>query len=91
MPCPLPFLATLSEFLQFSTACPRPLRATRFALICKNGGEPIFALIAALLGFGGIAGDAAHIARVVFMVFVVLLLVSVVLHLANGKTIPPPV
>ena len=36
----------------------------------------IIALIAAVLGFGGIAGSAAWIAQVLFGIFIILFLVS---------------
>lgn len=39
----------------------------------------IIALIAAALGFGGIAGTAVGIAKVLFFVFLVLFVVSLVL------------
>jgi uncharacterized membrane protein YtjA (UPF0391 family) len=42
------------------------------------------ALIAAALGFGGIAGASASIAQVIFYVFLVLLLVSLVMHFVRG-------
>jgi len=32
----------------------------------------VVALIAAIMGFGGIAGDAAYIAKVLFFIFLVL-------------------
>ena len=38
----------------------------------------IIALIAAALGFGGIAGTATGIAKILFVVFLVLFLVSLV-------------
>ncbi len=38
----------------------------------------IIALIAALLGFGGIAGTAVGIAKVLFFVFIVLFIVSLI-------------
>ena len=38
----------------------------------------IIALIAAALGFGGIAGTAVGIAKVLFFVFIVLFLVSLI-------------
>jgi uncharacterized membrane protein YtjA (UPF0391 family) len=49
----------------------------------------IIALIAAVLGFGGIAGTAIGIAKLVFYVFVVLFLISLVYHLITGRR--PPV
>lgn len=39
----------------------------------------IVALIAAALGFGGIAGAATGIAKILFFVFIVLFLVSLVM------------
>jgi uncharacterized membrane protein YtjA (UPF0391 family) len=45
----------------------------------------IVALIAAALGFGGIAGTAAGIAKILFFVFLVLFLVS----LLFGHRTPP--
>jgi uncharacterized membrane protein YtjA (UPF0391 family) len=41
----------------------------------------VIALIAAVLGFGGVAASAAGIAKVLFMVFIVLALVSFVFGL----------
>ncbi|MEO7993995.1 MAG: DUF1328 domain-containing protein [bacterium] len=45
----------------------------------------IIALIAAIFGFGWIAGTAIGIAKILFYIFVVLFLISVIMHLANGK------
>ena len=39
----------------------------------------VIALIAALLGFGGLAGTAVGIAKILFFVFLVLFLVSFVM------------
>lgn len=38
----------------------------------------IVAIVAALLGFGGLAGSAAWIAQILFVVFLVLFLVSLI-------------
>ncbi len=38
----------------------------------------VIALVAALLGFGGIAGTAVGLAKIVFFVFLVLFLVSII-------------
>jgi uncharacterized membrane protein YtjA (UPF0391 family) len=38
----------------------------------------VIALIAAVLGFGGIAGTATGIAKILFLVFIVLFLVSLI-------------
>jgi uncharacterized membrane protein YtjA (UPF0391 family) len=43
----------------------------------------VVALIAALLGFGGIAVAAAGIAKIIFYIFVVLFVVSLIGHLAS--------
>ena len=50
----------------------------------------IIALIAALLGFGGIAGFAIEAAKIVFFVAVVLFLISAVVGLVRGRrpTVP---
>jgi uncharacterized membrane protein YtjA (UPF0391 family) len=39
----------------------------------------VVALIAAAMGFGGIAGDAAGIAKILFVVFLVIAAISLVL------------
>jgi uncharacterized membrane protein YtjA (UPF0391 family) len=44
----------------------------------------VIALIAAALGFGGIAGAAAGIAKIIFYIFLVLLLVSLIMHFVRG-------
>jgi uncharacterized membrane protein YtjA (UPF0391 family) len=45
----------------------------------------LIALIAALLGFGGIAFAAAGIAKILFFLFLALFVVSLVVHLARGS------
>ena len=40
----------------------------------------IIALIAAVLGFGGIAGTAMGFAKILFFVFIVLFVVSLIFH-----------
>ncbi|HEX2751697.1 MAG TPA: DUF1328 domain-containing protein, partial [Alphaproteobacteria bacterium] len=47
------------------------------------------ALIAGVLGFGGIAAVSVDIARILFMVFLVLFIVAAVFHVLRGKA--PPV
>jgi uncharacterized membrane protein YtjA (UPF0391 family) len=49
----------------------------------------LFAMIAAALGFGGIAGAAAGIAQLLFFLFLVLMLASCVVGIARGRR--PPV
>jgi uncharacterized membrane protein YtjA (UPF0391 family) len=46
----------------------------------------IIALIAGVLGFGGIAGVSVEIAKAIFFIAVVLFLVSAVVGLARGRT-----
>lgn len=45
----------------------------------------IIALIAAVLGFGGIAGAAIEIAKVIFFVALLLFVISVVFGLISGR------
>ena len=44
----------------------------------------VIGLIAAALGFGGVAGAAAGIAKIIFFIFLVLLVVSLVMHFVRG-------
>ena len=46
----------------------------------------IIALIAALLGFGGIAGVAIEAAKIVFFVAIVLFAISLIAGLVRGRT-----
>jgi len=48
----------------------------RFAIIFL-----LVALVAAILGFGGIAGASTGIAKIIFYLFVVLFLASLITHL----------
>ena len=48
----------------------------------------VVALIAGVLGFGGIASTSVGIAQVLFFVFLVLLVISLVAHVLRGR--PPP-
>jgi len=47
------------------------------------------AVIAGVLGFGGIASSAAGIARILFFVFLVLFIGSLIMHFMSGSA--PPV
>ncbi len=47
----------------------------------------IIALIAALLGFGGIAGTAIGIAKIIFFVAIVLFLISAVAGAMRGRAV----
>lgn len=51
----------------------------------------VVALVAAVLGFGGIAGGAMDIARVLFFIFIVLFIVSLLYGLMSGRKPPGPV
>jgi uncharacterized membrane protein YtjA (UPF0391 family) len=46
----------------------------------------VIALIAGVLGFGGIAGASIEMAKIVFFIAVVLFLVSAVVGLVRGRT-----
>ncbi|SEM23272.1 DUF1328 domain-containing protein [Bradyrhizobium sp. OK095] len=47
----------------------------------------VIALIAAILGFGGLAGASIEIAKIIFFVAIILFLVSAVVGLARGRRI----
>ena len=46
----------------------------------------IIALIAGVLGFGGIAGASVEIAKIIVFIAVVLFLVSAVIGVSRGRT-----
>jgi uncharacterized membrane protein YtjA (UPF0391 family) len=48
----------------------------------------VIALIAAVLGFGGIAAVSMDIAKVIFLVFIVLFIIAAAMHVLRGKTPP---
>ena len=52
-------------------------------------GFLVIALIAAVLGFGGIAAVSVDIAKILFFVFLVLFVIAAVMHVVRGKS--PPV
>lgn len=45
----------------------------------------VIALVAAVLGFGGLAGAAVGIAKILFFIFIVLFAVSLLLNLFRGR------
>ena len=47
----------------------------------------LIAIVAAVLGFGGIAVGAAEIAKILFVVFLVLFLGSLILGLVNRRNL----
>ena len=50
----------------------------------------VVALIAGVLGFGGIAGASMGIAKILFFIFLVLFVVSLVMHLVRGRGVGGP-
>ena len=46
----------------------------------------IVALIAGILGFGGIAGASIEVAKIIFFIAIVLFLISAVVGLVQGRT-----
>jgi uncharacterized membrane protein YtjA (UPF0391 family) len=53
-------------------------------------GFLVVALIAALLGYSGIAGTASNIASTLFWVFVALFILSLLVSLVSGRKTPVP-
>ena len=47
----------------------------------------VIAIIAAALGYGGIAADAAEIAKVLFFIFLGIFLVTLILGLVAGQKV----
>ncbi|MEO5619718.1 MAG: DUF1328 domain-containing protein [Cypionkella sp.] len=45
----------------------------------------VIALIAAALGFGGIAGTSVGIAKIIFFVFIILFVISLLARAFNGR------
>lgn len=50
----------------------------------------VIALIAAVLGFGGIAGTAVGIAKIIFFVAIVLFLISAIFGVIRGRSTTVP-
>lgn len=50
----------------------------------------ILAVLAALLGFGGLAADFAGIARLLALIFVVLFVASLIYSMLTGRRANPP-
>ena len=48
----------------------------------------VLALIAALLGFGGVAAVSVEIAQILFVVFIALFIVASLVHVLRGGTPP---
>ena len=50
----------------------------------------VVALIAAVLGFGGIAGFAVEIAKIIFFVAIVLFVIAAIFGFLRGRSPTPP-
>ena len=50
----------------------------------------VIALIAAVLGFGGIAGLSLEIAKIIFFVAILLFAIAAVVGLIRGRSVSPP-
>lgn len=50
----------------------------------------ILAVVAAALGFGGLAGTLAWAAKWLFLAFIILLIVTLVANIIGGRRTPPP-
>jgi uncharacterized membrane protein YtjA (UPF0391 family) len=50
----------------------------------------VVALIAAVLGFGGIAGFAVEIAKIIFFVAIILFVISAIFGFMRGRSPTPP-
>ena len=48
----------------------------------------VLALVAAFLGFGGVAVLSVEMAKVLFFLFIVLFIISAVVHALRGRTPP---
>ena len=59
-----------------------PTAMLRYALIFL-----VIALIAAALGFGGLAGTAVGIAKLLFYIFIILFVVGLIMHLVRGNRV----
>ena len=46
----------------------------------------VVALIAGILGFGGVAGASIEIAKIIFFIAIVLFVVSAIVGVARGRT-----
>ena len=50
----------------------------------------VLAIIAAVMGFGGLAGEFAAIAKFLAVLFVVLFVATLIYNVITGRRIPPP-
>jgi uncharacterized membrane protein YtjA (UPF0391 family) len=70
----------------FAYSCKVLLRDRRIDMLGWSITFLVIALIAALLGFTGIAIAAAGIAKLLFVIFLVLFLVSLIAHLGGRRS-----
>ena len=68
--------------------CPRALGDTD--MLGWAAISLVLAIIAAVLGFGGITGSAMSITQILFVTFLILFLISLVWHLISGRR-PSPI
>jgi uncharacterized membrane protein YtjA (UPF0391 family) len=48
----------------------------------------LIAIVAGVLGFGGVAAVSTNIAQILFFIFLIAFVVSLIVHLARGRTPP---
>jgi uncharacterized membrane protein YtjA (UPF0391 family) len=99
--CQEPYATHVVALMKRPTSAPNP----RFAWSVQQrphhieGASPmlgwaltflVVALIAAVLGFGGIAGVSIEIAKIIFFVAVVLFLISAIVGLVRGRSSSVP-
>jgi uncharacterized membrane protein YtjA (UPF0391 family) len=68
------------------TSRQRKIKITELVMLSWVVTFLIIALIAGILGFGGIAGVSIEIAKAIFFIAVVLFIISAVVGLARGRT-----
>jgi uncharacterized membrane protein YtjA (UPF0391 family) len=71
---------------QIDLVRPRPPKARSVAMLGWALTFLIIALIAAVLGFGGIAGLSVEIAKIIFVVAIILFLISAIFGLLRGRS-----
>jgi uncharacterized membrane protein YtjA (UPF0391 family) len=69
-----------------SGALLRPVKKEESAMLSWVVTFLVIALIAGVLGFGGIAGASVEIAKAIFFIAVILFLVSAVVGLVRGRS-----
>jgi len=84
------FTGTIRAFARCDDNVIRPLRADnqigRLAMLGWALTFLVIALIAAVLGFGGIAGFAVELAKIVFFVAIVLFVLSAIFGFVRGRS-----